>query len=301
MENKINVAEILKNCPQDMELYCTMFDNVTFIKIQDNSYPIIIHTPDGCKYLTAFGCYHSSHSAKCVIFPKGKTTWEGFVPPCEFKDGDIICNSKTKQPFILKFFDLLNNNIHSYCGIDGSNKFYTSSNNWAYDSDVRLATEEEKQKLFKAIKDNGYKWNEVTKTLEKLIKPKFKIGDEIVKRNSINNSWIVSSVSSEYYGLKLPNGSEGIGVLTVSEQDAWELVPSKFDINTLKPFDKVLVRYKDNKPWTCDFFGFISKDYQDITTFVCVGHYAKQCIPYQGNEHLLGMSDDCLEYFKTWK
>ena len=32
----------------------------------------------------------SDIKSKCVIFPKGKTTWEGFVPPCKFKDGDIL-------------------------------------------------------------------------------------------------------------------------------------------------------------------------------------------------------------------
>lgn len=46
----------------------------------------------------------------------------------------------------------------------------------------------------------------------------------IVERNSISNSYIVNSVSSEYYGLKLPKGSKSIGVLAVSEQDNWELV-----------------------------------------------------------------------------
>ena len=43
----------------------------------------------------------------------------------------------------------------------------------------RLATEEEKQKLYDAIKANGYKWNAGTKTLEKLVEPKFKVGDVI--------------------------------------------------------------------------------------------------------------------------
>ena len=32
-----------------------------------------------------------------------------------------------------------------------------------------LATEEEKQKLFQAIMDNGYAWNSETRTLDKLI------------------------------------------------------------------------------------------------------------------------------------
>ena len=37
-----------------------------------------------------------------------------------------------------------------------------------YNDSVRFATEEEKQKLFQAIKDNSYHWNPETKTLEKL-------------------------------------------------------------------------------------------------------------------------------------
>ena len=33
MENKINIAELLKDCPQGMELDCTMFDNVVFDEV----------------------------------------------------------------------------------------------------------------------------------------------------------------------------------------------------------------------------------------------------------------------------
>lgn len=29
--------------------------------------------------------------------------------------------------------------------------------------------------------------------------------------------------------------------------------------------------------------------------------YFQQCIPYEGNEHLLGTTDDCDDYYKTWK
>lgn len=71
---------------------------------------------------------------------------------------------------------------------------------------------------------------EETKTLEKLVEPKFKVGDIITKRDSIENSWVVSSVSSEYYGLQLPKGSEGIGTLPIIDQDKYELIPNKFDI-----------------------------------------------------------------------
>ena len=30
------------------------------------------------------------------------------------------------------------------------------------------------------------------------------------------------------------------------------------------------------------------------------GSYYYQCIPYKGNEYLLGTTDDCDEYFKIW-
>lgn len=39
--------------------------------------------------------------------------------------------------------------------------------------EIRFAKEKEKEQLFQAIKDHGYKWNTETKTLEKLKKEKF--------------------------------------------------------------------------------------------------------------------------------
>lgn len=27
----------------------------------------------------------------------------------------------------------------------------------------------------------------------------------------------------------------------------------------------------------------------------------KQCIPYKGNEHLLGTTNDCNDFYKTWE
>lgn len=85
MENKINIAELLKDCPKGMELDCTVYDNVTFGCIMDgNCYPIQIQTPEGNMLLSEYGCMSLSTHSKCVIFPKGKTTWEGFVSPCKF-------------------------------------------------------------------------------------------------------------------------------------------------------------------------------------------------------------------------
>ena len=55
----------------------------------------------------------------------------------------------------------------------------------------------------------------------KEIVPKFKVGDIIGKVNSLTSSYLVTSVSSEYYGLQM---KDGIGVLPVEEQDEWVLL-----------------------------------------------------------------------------
>lgn len=56
-----------------------------------------------------------------------------------------------------------------------------------------------------------------------------------------------------------------------------------------KPFDKVLVSddYKDSI-WSCDFFSHKNED----GLYVCIGHIWENCIPYEGNEHLLGTTEN---------
>lgn len=55
-----------------------------------------------------------------------------------------------------------------------------------------------------------------------------------------------------------------------------------------KPFDKVLVRDDNNKTWIPGFFW--SKG--ELLYGIIGGTYWEQCIPYEGNEHLLGTSND---------
>lgn len=307
MENKkINIAELLKDCPKGMELDCAIYENVTLVQVQEGyDYPIVIETPSGQMFLSKYGCFSKNELAKCVIFPKGKTTWEDFVPPCKFKDGDIVV-TKTSNNFI--FYSIYkgveNNKVLSYVDyhLDSNRLMFNDNLNYLCFIDEiveqRFATEEEKQKLFQAIKDNGYHWNEKTHTLEKLVEPKFKVGDIIQDIVGICKVKITEvNLKNEYYLYKSLN-INGIGDISFNRQDNWKLVPTKFDITTLKPFDKVLVRGGIGQKWTHDFFGFLDKD--KGFPFVCVGYYVSQCIPFEGNEHLLGTTDDCDEYYKNW-
>lgn len=71
----------------------------------------------------------------------------------------------------------------------------------------------------------------------------------------------------------------------------------KFDVNTLRPFDKVLVRSGDNKFWTAGFFSYIVGQW-----VICVGGGIAKCIPYnEETKHLIGTAEDCPEYYKWWE
>ena len=288
MTEKINIAELLKDCPKGMELDCTMYDNVTLIQVQeDNIYPIKIETPDGSTVLTKYGGVSYNKLSKCIIFPKGKTTWEGFHKP--FEDGDVVISDHGD-------IHISKDISSSYC-FKRQNYFdATITTHVKFD---RLATEEEKQKLFDAIKDNGYKWNAETKTLEKLPEPKFKVGDIIRDITGICKVKITEvNIEDEYFLYKSLN-INGIGGISFNRQDDWELVPSKFDINTLKPFDKVLVRSDNSDVWECDFFSLYNPECSN--RFHCIGAWYNICIPYIGNEHLRGTTNDCDEYYKNWE
>lgn len=300
---KINLVEILKDCPKGMELDCTMYEDVALIHIlEGNAYPIKIETPEGQISLNKYGQYSNNKLAKCIIFPKGKTTWEGFQKP--FKDGDILINGLEDgeyNPFIFKQTNGLGN-AQCYCAINCFKELILNSDNWTPIKGCRLATEEEKEKLFQAIKDNGYKWNAETKSLEKLVQPKFKVGDMIVKKDNPTECWYVQGVNTncnlDYFYYIVAKGK--IANLHFKEQDDYELIPNKFDITTLKPFQKVLVRDSDKKYWSINLFGF----YNEITKqFHCMGNSNigwNECIPYEGNEHLLGTTDNCNEFYKNW-
>lgn len=56
----------------------------------------------------------------------------------------------------------------------------------------------------------------------------------------------------------------------------------------LKPFDKVLVRDSESDKWRANLFGYIDKD----GYYHCVYANWAYCIPYAGNEHLLGTTKD---------
>ena len=73
----------------------------------------------------------------------------------------------------------------------------------------------------------------------------------------------------------------------------------KFEVNTLAPFDKVLVRENARDYWKAVLFSHI-----DAKTLMaeCNCKLWKQCIPYTLKTiHLVGTNNDCPEYYKWWE
>ena len=298
---KINIAELLKDCPSGMELDSPVWDNIEFDKI-DGDIIVIFRKYGGFRvHLSRYGAM-SDNDGKCIIFPKGKTTWEGFVTPGKFKDGDILAAESVWGTHIFIY-----NHTRGEYGGYGYYAILTSRgtfdiNSFCSGGTYRLATSEEKEKLFQAIKDNGYCWNAETKTLGNL--PNFKVGDRIKKKGN-TRLITIQDVRDNYYIITIPDYFDNCYItdkLSFSNQGDYELFPNKFDINTLKPFDKVLVRLDNANQWYATLFSHIDEKQESFCRrYVTVsGKSYTQMIPYEGNKHLCGTKDNCEDYYKTW-
>ena len=75
----------------------------------------------------------------------------------------------------------------------------------------------------------------------------------------------------------------------------------KFDPKTLKPFDKVLVKYLEDDYWTCDLFSNITKEGESHPC-LCISGVYDYCIPYNDDtKHLLAMNEEVPEFYRYWE
>ena len=74
----------------------------------------------------------------------------------------------------------------------------------------------------------------------------------------------------------------------------------RFDPKTLKPFDKVLVKNKD-EIWTCMLFSHIINSYDDYK-YECCNLLYRFCIPYNDDtKHLVGTTEEAPKYYRYWE
>ena len=219
-----NIAEILKYCPQGMKLYSPICGDCTLYCVSlDEVYSIevIACSNDTHQLFTSEGTFlDDQKDAECLLFPsKNQRDWSKFRIPV--KRGDIMMFKDKSAVFIVKEY----NDTFTKTSVEVSDAYGIRTNTCIYVEYIP-ASEDMKEKLFKAIDDAGYKWD----------------GENLVKKE-----------------------------------------------HQFKPFDKVLVRDDDNELWATAFYSHKVKGYYSYITASSMGF--KQCIPFEGNEYLIGTSN----------
>ena len=111
------------------------------------------------------------------------------------KDGDILA---CKEEILLFKSYSVQERISLYCWYNGqTNNFHSKEvidTLLTKRNKICPATKEQRDLLFQKIKEAGYKWNVKTKTLDKLVKPKFdpktlNLFDRILVRNHNDETW----------------------------------------------------------------------------------------------------------------
>ena len=73
----------------------------------------------------------------------------------------------------------------------------------------------------------------------------------------------------------------------------------RFNPNTLKPFDRVLIRNLKEDKWRCEHFSYFNEG-NDYPCMCSSNSYAF-CVPYNDEtKHLVGTSDEAPEYYRWW-
>ena len=327
MENKINIAEILKDKPQGTKLYSSACGKCNLVSVDDKSFKISFYNSKfgfmngGEGYLDKNGKLYDD--GECIIFPsKEMRDWSKFA----WKKGDVLVSNDGGTEVIFdKWYDDTYTNFYS--------KHYLNSedeNNIKYNEAFLCTTEryslEDKdtaQTYINTIEKRlGGKLNLDTLEIEKT-QPEFKDGDIVYMGNAWNEYiGIIKNRTSgnqiETYahchkdskeeavlGLWLnKNDSDELRLATNSEKQqlfdalakkgkAWDaekkqIVDLKPKVE-LKPFDKVLVRDFGSQAWQVSLFGYKDSD----SYYCCNGSGWNQCIPYnEETARLLGTTGE---------
>lgn len=165
-----------------------------------------------------------------------------FLKPV-FEDGDVLVSGNSGEPFVYNGkYNIEEDSIGCHIGIGSNGKlsidpFLTPTSHWSSFCKARKATEQEKEKLFKAISDAGYVWNEQLKELKELRKELPKTWEEFCQRYPITDG-------GEYY----------IGIAVLGEEKA-KAMSSFIQLIHLRDC------YRNGwKPTFCREFHFISYD-----------------------------------------
>ena len=309
MEENINIAEILKDKKNGLKLYSPIFGECAFCHVRKDTNDICVKKDNGVKeFFDSKGLYYNT--GEVMLFPsKSMRDWEKL----SWNRGDVLI-SDCGFVCIFKEWASYDYTRFNGCYFDGmpnaqTAKYSKLDNNTAYGYIRELE------------KRCGGVLN--IKTL-KIEKHEFKDGDivSLVVRKCTHIA-IFQSRQDEYIGfhavlcqndellleepfredvgdieLRLATEAEKQQLFSALEKEGkrWDSEKKQIvDLNPkveLKPFDKVLVRDGKDEIWEpALFFRYLSQfsgyNYQTVG-----GEWRVYCIPYIGNESLLGTTKD---------
>lgn len=326
MEEKINVVEILRDKPKGTKLYSSACGKCKLEEVYDKSFKISFYNSKfgfmkgGEGYLDKNGKLYDD--GECVVFPsKEMRDWRKFA----WKKGDVlISNDGKKEVFFNGFTDdtyALFKAKHGFEVLSNGNTIYLAGEDGIATSDYTLGDKDTAQNYINTIEERlGGKLNRETLEIEKA-HPKFKDGDILYAEKDEDHVPVIFifNITKErrFYYVCLTLGDymfcdyNGIGYIgneklryateeekqqlfdaIAKEGKAWDAEKKQIvDLKPkceFKPFDKVLVRDSKSDNWRANLFGYIGKD----GYYHCVYANWAYCIPYIGNESLLGTTKD---------
>ena len=175
--------------------------------------------------------------------------------------------------------------------------YETRVNGWNFNSDcgVYFTNEADKSVDYTSIETfvNLIKTHPDYKELELPVQPKFKVGDNIKTGNQIDTIAEIDNYTQRYY-------CESGRTISFTNQDLWKLdIKPHYDISNFHAGMPVLVRDNNAEEWRYTEFSHISSRFYE-NKFAAGCTYWCQCIPFDGNKHLLGTTDMCDEMYINW-
>lgn len=313
MEEKINIAEILKDKPEGTKLWTDMFGSVTLYVVTDacDAFQVKHHNKE--PWFDKEGKLYKE-GVLCIYPSKLMRDWSKFA----WEKGDVLI--RTNSEYCIGIFDEWTSDDYStfsakFINLGLSDNFSCS---YTCKTEEWEKTENSKNYISEIERVMNGKLN--LQTLEIQTQPEFKDGDivALVVRKCTHIA-IFQSRQEAYIGfhavlcqndellleepfredvgdieLRLATDSEKQQLFAALEKEGkrWDaekkqIVDLKPKIE-LKPFDKVLVRNDKEDQWSANIFSYQVRD-----MYHCLGEcYWRYCIPYEGNEHLLGTTNN---------
>ena len=324
MESKINVAEILKDKPQGTKLYDLLYNidvELDIISSTDTE-TVVWCTGNYICHLSysEFGTVRNCPNGLQILLPSNEMKdWSKF----SWKKGDVLVSNDGDTEVIFdKWYDDTYTNFYGkhYLNSEDENNIKYKEAFLCTTKRYSIEDKDTAQTYINTIEERlGGKLNLETLEIENA-QPEFKDGDILAcissrgciyififrclsanlvsyyaNKDAYNNLFFSNGfIQSNEYNIRYATEEEKQQLFDAlsKEGKAWDadkkaIVDLKPKWNP-KPFDKVLVRVSNTHNWEADLFGFKNSD----GSYNCISHICNQCIPYEGNEHLLGTTKD---------